>query len=346
MQNSPIVSVGMCAFNAQDYLAESIESILQQTYGQFELIIVDDGSTDDTCSVALSLAAIDSRIRVVRHETNSGLAAARNRTLSECKGQYFAIADADDIHLPERLAEQIRVLESEPEVGVVGSAVSFFGHPTGQPPRQTLHEKDDRIRFAMLFQPALWNTTTVYRVGLVRGAGGYRSCFDRGAEDYDLWCRLRSRTKFANVSRSLVKVRLHERSITAGNDDCLNNILEISRNVLSEFLGISVAFSQRKALHEVLNHQSLTAESHQISLPFLQQLVSVLQQREQFPEVSQFLFSLGQAVWIQAQYEVYRDSAVSDRYYDLAKELSFVPRVSQRGLFEIRRVYRHFRRRR
>jgi glycosyltransferase involved in cell wall biosynthesis len=333
----------MCAYNAQAYLEESVTSVLEQSYQDLELIIVDDGSTDDTYRVALALSKADHRIRLIRHETNRGLATARNRTLAESRGQYFAVADADDIHLKERLAEQVALLNSESRVGVVGSQVSFFGNPTGQPPRQAVLASDQEIKFAMLFHPAFWNTTTVYRTELVRELGGYRTCFDRGAEDYDLWCRLSSRTMFANVTKPLVRVRLHPASITSGNDDCLSNILEISRYALGDYLGIPVLLPVRRAFHELLNQQSMNAASHRIALPFLRQLLKILESRTESPPVKHFLARLANAVWIQAEYEVYRNPTASDEYFELAKRMRFVPDFARRGRLAIRRFYRHFR---
>ncbi len=336
----------MCAYNAQSYLKESVTSVLEQSYQDLELIIVDDGSSDDTYRIAMALSQADHRIRLIRHETNLGLTMARNRTLSESRGLYFAIADADDIHLRERLTEQVALLNSVSNVGVVGSQVSFFGNPAGQPPRQTIFETDHEIKFAMLFHPAFWNTTTVYRTELVRELGGYRSNFDRGAEDYDLWCRLSSRTMFANISRPLVKVRLHPASITSGNDDCLNNILEISRHALYDYLGIPVLLTERRALHEVLNQQSLNAESHSVALPFLSRLVEILERRTESSQVQQFLSRLANCVWIQAEYEVYRNPTASDEYFALAKRMRFAPNFARKGRLAIRRFYRHFRSRR
>ena len=119
-KRAPLVSVVMPLYNGERYLAEAIESILSQTFADFEFIIVDDGSTDGSAGIIRDYAARDSRVKVKQLARNSGEAAARNAGIALARGQFVAGMDSDDISLPDRLRAQASFLENNPEVGAVG----------------------------------------------------------------------------------------------------------------------------------------------------------------------------------------------------------------------------------
>src|SRR5437879_1424517 len=123
----PAVSIITPAYNAEPYLAETVRSVLAQTFGDFEMIIVDDGSTDGTAAVAQRFAEGDSRIRVVR-QRNAGISGARNTAMAQAKAPIFALLDSDDIWFPNYLDEQLRLLSESPGVGVASAnAVNLGG---------------------------------------------------------------------------------------------------------------------------------------------------------------------------------------------------------------------------
>ena len=121
----PKISVIMPAYNAEQYISEAIESILGQTFADFEFIIIDDGSSDSTSGIIASYK--DSRIRYFRNEKNLGIVGALNRGLALAAGEYIARMDADDISLPERFQTQCAYMEKHPDVGVCGTAIKVFG---------------------------------------------------------------------------------------------------------------------------------------------------------------------------------------------------------------------------
>jgi glycosyltransferase involved in cell wall biosynthesis len=124
--NFPLVSVLVPAYNAQSFLDEAIQSVLKQTYSNFELLIVDDCSQDATYEIAQKWALLDRRVQVIQNPKNLGIAGNRNRVLGLAKGKYIAWQDADDISLPERLALQTRFLEDHPQMGIVGGGLELF----------------------------------------------------------------------------------------------------------------------------------------------------------------------------------------------------------------------------
>jgi glycosyltransferase involved in cell wall biosynthesis len=209
--DSPCVSVVMPVYNGEPYLREAIESILNQTFTDFEFIIVNDGSTDRTAEILTTYAAQDHRIRLVRNERNLGLIKTLNKGGALAQGKYIARHDADDISLPERLARQVDYLEQHPEVGILGTAYYRMftdgQHSLRQPPLT-----DTEIRWRLLFGNIWCHPSMMFRRHLLtKGEPIYNNFFH--AEDYELWLRLLKRTRAATLPVPLVEYRVHERSI-------------------------------------------------------------------------------------------------------------------------------------
>lgn len=205
--SQPLVSVVMVACNVDRFLGEAIESILGQTFREFEFIIVDFGSTDNTKSIISKYVAGDNRVKF--HEIpHCGLAEARNAACSLAQTKYIAVMDADDVSVPNRLAWEADFLEKHPEVGVLGGAVEWidatgralisWGNPLG----------DSEIQSALLECCPLWQPTVLMRRDAFVAVGGYRPPF-ASAEDYDMWLRMAERFQIANLKQVVVKYRIH-----------------------------------------------------------------------------------------------------------------------------------------
>lgn len=216
MQSSPLISVVMPAYNAEAHLLEALQSVLNQTYANFELILIDDGSTDGTLEIARSLS--DSRIRIVVNESNMGLVDTLNKALGLCRGDYIARMDSDDICVPERFALQLAFLQRNPDVGVVGGAIRFFGKIPNENTFQfpVLHED---IRVAMLFycplaHPALMFRRAVYDQGYLQYSKEFLH-----AEDYFLWSQLTQKVRSANVPELVLHYRLHPKQVSSSESN-------------------------------------------------------------------------------------------------------------------------------
>lgn len=204
---APEVSVVMSVHNSSRFLQEAIDSILAQTYEDFEFIIVDDGSTDES---GLILAEqTDDRIRVLRLQENQGIPVAVQRGIEMSSGKYIARMDSDDVALSTRLEKQLAFLESFPEVGVVGAqrryldaegnvSVSNVSVPCGH----------NRIVWSVFLGASFWNSSTVIRREVLDEAGGYDSRY-LYASDLELWTRLIFRCRFANLPDHLLDYRVH-----------------------------------------------------------------------------------------------------------------------------------------
>lgn len=202
---APTVTVLMAVHDGEPYLREAVDSVLGQTYRDFELRIVDDGSTDGTPAVLASID--DPRVRTVRQE-NRGLAAALNAGLDLARGRYVARMDADDVCLPERLERQVAFMEAHPEVDVLGTWVRTFGEREGSVWR--FPADPDGIRCRMLFHNALAHPSVmVRRESLERDGLRYDPAYRYG-QDYELWGRAAGRLVFANLPEVLVRLRIRE----------------------------------------------------------------------------------------------------------------------------------------
>jgi len=204
----PTVSVVLPVWNGEKYLAEAIHSMTSQTFESFELLVVDNGSTDRTRAIALEFARNDGRILVLARE-HRGVAEASNAGIDAARGRYVARMDADDISHPLRLQKQIAFLDANPGCVAVGSHIRIIdaeGKPIGSWPLPEHHEEIvDRMMKGSL---CLAHPSAVMRTEAVRSAGGYRPiCVP--AEDLDLWIRMSELGEFANLPEQLLSYRRH-----------------------------------------------------------------------------------------------------------------------------------------
>lgn len=209
-RRAPALSVALSVYNGAPYLAAAIESILAQTFTDFEFLILDDGSSDASRAIAASYAARDTRIRVIARE-NRGLIASLNQLVAEARAPLVARMDADDLCPPDRFARQLAFLAAHPDHGVVGAdcrCIAADGSPlddTRRAPRPLDH---DQIAANLECGPTMLHNVVIYRRDLVLGVGGYRPAFVH-AEDYDLWLRLARVTRLANLPDKLVAYRVY-----------------------------------------------------------------------------------------------------------------------------------------
>lgn len=209
---TPQVSVIMPVRNGARWLRESIESVIAQTFRHFELLAIDDGSTDETPQILAELAARDDRVVVMRQES-LGLVAALNRGLAEAQSALIARLDADDRAAPQRFERQVRHLQNHPEIGLLGSwAQKIDGHAKsiGQLRPET---RPEALAGILMRTNPFVHSSVMFRTAIVRRLRGYRVAF-QAAEDYDLWLRIVEVAKVANLPEHLVQYRLHDANVT------------------------------------------------------------------------------------------------------------------------------------
>ena len=206
---NPLVSIVMAAYNEEKYIKEAIESILSQTYSNFEFIIVNDGSTDKTEDIILAFP--DHRIKYIKNEQNLKLIASLNKGLTAATGKYIARMDSDDISVPERLEKQVRFMESLPEVGISGAQLIVFGSEDSTM-NYPLHHEDIMLR--LLITSCFPNNLVIFRRELLEHYHlSFTPGYDHG-EDYKFWTQWVQITKTANLPDYLVKYRFHASSVS------------------------------------------------------------------------------------------------------------------------------------
>lgn len=208
---APRVTVFVPVHDRERFVGEAIESVLAQTYADFELLLVDDGSTDRSVEVMRTYR--DQRIRIVENGENLGIPRTRNRGLELARGEYIALLDSDDRMLPRRLEQQVAFLDQHPDFAQVGAWCRMMdeaGRPLRRVKRQPADPEDCRVE--LLFRCSLSNRTILGRTALLR-AYGYRNDYPR-CQDYDLHVRLSEEHRMGSLPRVLVLGRIHEGQIT------------------------------------------------------------------------------------------------------------------------------------
>jgi GT2 family glycosyltransferase len=217
----PVVSVLMTTFNGAGFIGASIASVLAQSFSEFELIVVDDGSTDETAQVLVAIG--DPRLRVLRLAANGGVVAARNAGFLAARGRYVAALDHDDLSHPERLARQVAYLDSHPDVVLVATEIEIEeavgrrhapDHPTGGDP--TL------IRWLLHVDNPLTWSSAMLRANAVRRLGAFMRPDYELADDFDLYHRLLAIGQIARLDEVLTVYRWHAGNTTYGREEALN----------------------------------------------------------------------------------------------------------------------------
>lgn len=210
----PLISVIMPVYNGEKYLSQAIDSILSQSYETFELIIIDDGSTDKTSDIIGSYK--DGRIRVIRGGHN-GVSAARNRAIGSAKGQYIAFQDADDISHGDRLKKQIEFMESNKDIAMVGTNYVVIDSAGQEINKTHIFTHPDDLALALVCFNDFGQGTVMIRAEIAKSLK-YNESISLG-EDYDLWTRVSRKYKIANLAEYLYFWRFHSDSAWISNQE-------------------------------------------------------------------------------------------------------------------------------
>ena len=208
------VSVIMPVYNGAQYLQEAIDSILQQTYRDFEFIIIDDGSTDNSLEIIRMNADLDKRIVLLQNEQNSGICVTLNKGLEVAKGEYIVRMDCDDISELNRLAIQVAFMDSHPEYGLVGSNTKLFGEEIVNPYVFYFDEDWRMCVVDMIYATCMAHPAVIMRTEILRKYGLYYNDEFRAMEDFYMWWQFAKYSKITNIQQPLLNYRQHAKQVT------------------------------------------------------------------------------------------------------------------------------------
>lgn len=333
----------MAVYNSAAYLPAALDSILVQTFADFELVVVDDASTDGTPAILSAYAQRDDRFVLLRNERNLKLAASLNRGLAVCRAPLIARADGDDLSHPKRFENQVEFLNGHPEVGLVscsysriaadGLALGFHALPT----------ESAMIKFKLLWESSLCHPGVLYRAREVRAVGGYDEAFVT-AQDYDLWARLTERTEFANLAAFLLTVRRHEACATTVHAQETSRLgCTVSVRLLSRYLGRSLTENETSALTSLLcAYDPIDGCQLDAALRLLDELLRRAEARETVPIYQWARREISGALLKQASYRSYFDTRNSWKLWRKASVVHRPHSVSKPSLYQLVRLLLRF----
>lgn len=235
----------MAVYNGERYLEESVLSVLGQSFTDFELIAVDDGSTDRTPDMLAHLSRKDPRI-VVIHQENRGQTPSLNRAIGVAKGDYLARQDADDVSMPQRFERQLRFLNGHPSVGAVGTATEVIdqhGHVIGVFP--TRHGVGEVRRALLTVKATLVHGSVMMRRHALEAVGGYRDAF-QVSQDFDLWLRMGERFDLDNLPEMLCRWRMNPEGVYVAR-----------RATQLKYGGVALAFARERRIYRDDSYEQL-----------------------------------------------------------------------------------------
>lgn len=259
----PLVTVLMPVYNGEEYLHEAIESILNQTYCNFELLIINDGSTDHSVKIIESFH--DPRIRLEHNETNLKIAATLNKGIGLAKGKYIARMDCDDISFPTRIEQQVAFMEQNPDFGICAGNISIQGNWSTS--LESLAFGPDEVRIRLLFYCCLAHPTIMMRKETFEKHNLlYRPVH---AEDYDLWVRAAKKIKIHKLEDPVLYYRNHGEQLTQTNAEGIRNSNDLVIRRQLEFLGITPS-NNKIQLHKSIGERISTSRLRRPLIPYHQ----------------------------------------------------------------------------
>ena len=313
----------MAVYNGVPYLGAALDSILAQTRSDFELVIVDDGSTDDTPAMLRIYAIRDSRVVLLRNAQNLRLPASLNVGLAACRAPLVARADGDDYYPPTRLEKQWNFLERHPRVGVVSGYSDRLNEHERLLGLQKLPVDNGAIKFNLLWESSVCHPATMYRREVIQSVGGYDTAYPT-AQDYDLWARLRDLTEFANLPEPLITIRIHaaSSSIRRGAEQS-RLACGISKRLLTRYLGKALADDDVAGLRNVLcAYAAPSKDELHTGLRLLDDLLCQARLRESPATLCWAKRAIAVSLIKQAHYRTYADPGGSWKLLQTASKVS------------------------
>lgn len=281
----PKVSVVMPAYNAGKYIREAIESVLDQTFTDFEFIIINDGSTD--CTKDIIMEYDDPRIVILENEKNSGVVVTLNKGLDAAKGEYIARMDADDIAVPKRLTIQTEYMDKHPEIGVLGTGIRVFGVDI-EPYDRVFTTNPNQLKSELIFSSCVAHPTVMIRKAVLDSEHFRYDKNYAGAEDYVLWWGISQKAKIATVPNILHYYRIHRNQITQDKSEKYEKMMYELMECRLHDMQVAVSENEKQALFTYCmgKFQEYNVRSFQVFLNALSQILLANKQTHMFQNKS------------------------------------------------------------
>lgn len=312
-EDQPLVSIILPVKNGSDYISGAIDSLLSQTFSNFELIVIDDGSTDQTAQIVKGYS--DPRITLVSQE-NQGVSKATNRGFAMARGKYITRHDHDDLSLPTRIEKQVQFLENHPQCYFVGTWAQIW---EGNNPTYRIHRhptKPAEIAFFLLFNSPFVHTSCLYRKEVFDVTHGYTSNEDRvPPEDYEYFSRISRLYEMANIPEALVVYREVPNSMSsmlrsnqrAAKEKFIFNLSRISSENLAFTSGIKVVSECTQNFGDLIHHGAAgsieSSNVHEIKL-LITKAANEIIRRFDDPSLTKILKK--RLLWIDYEYQTHR----------------------------------------
>ncbi len=272
-----LISVILPVYNAENFIRESVNSILHQTVKDFRLLIIDDGSTDNTVSELSKFK--DDRIEVIQNKKNMGLIYSLNLALQLSKrSKYIARMDADDIANPNRFDEQIQFMEKNPEVGILGSAMQYFSENSANEKIAYRPTTNKKILSTFMFYNPLFHPTVLIRSSVLSNEDLYPTNFQKN-EDHAFWIELSTKTTFANINKVLLNYRRHNSNVTNTYKDDITKDFQVNQDLLNIYCkkwNINLKIKQRRTLGIISYKERFKLDLSYSALDLLNDLEQIL----------------------------------------------------------------------
>lgn len=245
--SGPRVTVAMAVYNVAPFVGEAVRSVLAQSFQDFEILAVNDGSTDGSDRILRTFG--DHRIRVLDQE-NQGIATTRNRLLREAHGELVAVCDPDDVMLPNRLEQQVAVLSRDADVGIVGGQVIQMSEDGFELSRCVTYPTDAQAIRDRCTDPrmSILQPTAMFRASIARELGGYREAFGSIQEDFEFFSRILSRHRGANLPCPVIKYRIRRLSAVGTRSHLMRKRVELVRRQVARLRAGGDALSSAELL--------------------------------------------------------------------------------------------------
>ena len=240
-----LISIIIITYNRAGFISEAIESALGQSFFDWELIVIDDASEDDTRAIVEEYIVRDSRIKYFRNDGHLRISKSRNKALGSARGEYVAVLDSDDVWSDrDKLKKQYGFLEGNKDYVLIGGGVIVIDEYGKETRRYFNRESDENIRGKILFQNQFAHSSVMFRREAALKVGGYDENLNIG-EDYDLWLKLGTLGKMANIKEHLLKYRVHGGNVTLKRVEALKNNIAIIRKYKDRYPNYYLAYARR-----------------------------------------------------------------------------------------------------